>query len=72
MAKASSKRVSALAGRIAAGKADPISPEERRIVAGLRASYEQKYGTTKQRPSRIKMVNRSKNSTSSPAADKGE
>ena len=38
------KRVSALAERIAAGKADPISVEEREIVAGLRADFEKKYG----------------------------
>lgn len=39
-------RPSALAERIAAGKADPISDEERQIVAGLRADYEKKYGRT--------------------------
>ena len=37
-------RVSVLAGRIAAGKADPISDEEREIAAGLREYYEQKFG----------------------------
>ena len=38
------RRPSALAGRIAAGKADPISPEERAIVAELRATYETRFG----------------------------
>jgi hypothetical protein len=38
------KQSSALAGRIAAGKADPISEEERAIVAELRANYEKKFG----------------------------
>ncbi|MBM7473163.1 hypothetical protein [Subtercola frigoramans] len=38
------KRPSALAGLIAAGKADPITDEERAIVAELRAFYEKKYG----------------------------
>lgn len=38
------KRLSVLAERIAAGKADPITPEERAIVAGFRADYERKYG----------------------------
>ena len=38
------KRVSVLAQRIAAGKADPISQEEREIAAGLLAFYEKKYG----------------------------
>ncbi|CAN5219849.1 hypothetical protein BH09ACT6_BH09ACT6_15590 [soil metagenome] len=33
---------SALAGRIAEGKADPITAEERAIVAELRASYEKR------------------------------
>lgn len=40
------KRVSVLAGRIAAGKADPISAEEREIVAGLRTLYAKKYGSS--------------------------
>jgi hypothetical protein len=37
-------RPSALAERIAAGKADPISQREREIVAEIRASFIQKYG----------------------------
>ena len=61
------KRVSALSGRIAAGKADPIRPEERRIVAGFRKSYEQKFGTPKQRPSDISTVVRSKGRNSGTA-----
>lgn len=36
--------VSALAGRIAAGDAEPITEEERDIVAGLRAGYVMRYG----------------------------
>lgn len=39
------KRASVLAERIAEGKADPISMEERQIVAGLRADFEKRYGT---------------------------
>ncbi|WP_315093264.1 hypothetical protein [uncultured Cellulomonas sp.] len=35
---------SALSSRIAAGKAEPITAEERAIVAGLRADFERKYG----------------------------
>lgn len=38
------KQASALANRIAEGKADPISDEEREIVAEIRAFYEKKYG----------------------------
>lgn len=41
---AQEQQVSALATRIAAGKAEPISAEERKIVAGLRAGFEKKYG----------------------------
>lgn len=48
---AKKKRVSVLAERIAAGKADPISAEERAIVAGFRADYERKYG----RPANIRV-----------------
>jgi antimicrobial peptide system SdpB family protein len=43
-AKPVGKAKSALARRIAAGKADPISPEERAIVAELRMSYKKRYG----------------------------
>lgn len=39
------KRPSALAERIAAGKAEPISVEEREIVAALRADFEKKFGS---------------------------
>lgn len=42
---AKKKRMSALAWRIAAGKADPISDEEREIVADLRSYYIKKYGS---------------------------
>lgn len=45
------KRASALEGRIAAGKADPITAEERAIVADLRAGFEEKYGG-RRRPKR--------------------
>lgn len=38
------KDVSVLGERIANGKADPISDEERSIVALFRADYEKKYG----------------------------
>jgi hypothetical protein len=38
------KRPSVLAGLIAEGKADPITAEERAIVAEIRAFYEKKYG----------------------------
>lgn len=44
---AEQKRLSVLAERIAAGKADPISPQEREIVAGLRAYHAKKYGSGK-------------------------
>lgn len=40
------RRVSVLAQRIAAGKADSISAEEREIAASLRTFYERKYGST--------------------------
>ncbi|TQL53976.1 hypothetical protein [Subtercola boreus] len=39
-----SKRPSVLAGLIAEGKADPITAEERAIVAEIRAYYEKKFG----------------------------
>ncbi|WP_146238793.1 hypothetical protein [Arthrobacter livingstonensis] len=38
------KRASVLAPRIKTGKADPISSEERAIVAGLRSNFDTKYG----------------------------
>ncbi|MEA9984625.1 hypothetical protein [Subtercola sp. RTI3] len=38
------KRPSVLAGLIAEGRADPITAEERAIVAEIRAFYEKKYG----------------------------
>ena len=34
----------ALSGRIAAGKADPISGQERTMVSGMRRDFERKYG----------------------------
>lgn len=37
----------ALSERIAAGKADPISAQERAIVSGLRQDFERKYGRSK-------------------------
>ncbi|GAA0999814.1 hypothetical protein [Subtercola frigoramans] len=37
-------QTSALSGRIAEGKADPITAEERAIVGELRASYEKRFG----------------------------
>ncbi|APF34911.1 hypothetical protein [Microbacterium paludicola] len=40
------RRVSVLSQRIAAGKADSISAEEREIVANLRNFYELKYGSS--------------------------
>lgn len=45
-------QTSALAGRIAEGKADPISDEERAIVAEIRAFYEKKYGRRESRQGR--------------------
>lgn len=42
-----SNQKSALAGRIAAGKAEPISAEERAIVAEMRKFFDQKYGGKK-------------------------
>lgn len=41
------ERQSVLAERIAAGKADPISAEERKIVAGLQNFHAKKYGFSK-------------------------
>ena len=41
-----SKRPSVLAGLIAEGKADPITAEERAMVAEIRAYYEKKFGRT--------------------------
>lgn len=43
------KRASVLAPRIKAGKADPISPEEKAIVASLRSNFETKYGSHAER-----------------------
>jgi hypothetical protein len=37
-------RKSVLADRIAAGKAESISPEERQIVVDLRETYNRKFG----------------------------
>lgn len=47
---AEERRVSALADLIAAGKADPISDEERAIVARIQAKFQQKYGRPPVRP----------------------
>ncbi|RFA13907.1 hypothetical protein B7R21_07550 [Subtercola boreus] len=44
------RRTSALASRIAEGKADPITNEEREIVAKIRAFYEKKYGHNIRQP----------------------
>lgn len=44
VAKMTKKRASVLAPRIKAGKADPISSEEKAIVASLRMDFEKKYG----------------------------
>lgn len=44
MVRKKTKRRSALAERIALGKADPISTEEREIVAALRADFDRKFG----------------------------
>lgn len=41
---AEEKQVSALAERIAAGLADPISDEERAIVDRIRARHERRFG----------------------------
>lgn len=38
-------RKSVLADRIAAGKAESISPEEREIVVDLRETYKRKFGS---------------------------
>ncbi|WP_230674247.1 hypothetical protein [Rathayibacter sp. Leaf248] len=38
-------RKSVLADRIAAGKAESISPEERQIVVDLRETYNRKFGS---------------------------
>lgn len=40
-------QVSALDGRIRQGKADPISPAEKLLVAGLREGFEKKFGRSK-------------------------
>ncbi len=52
------KRMSALSTRISQGKADPITPEERRIVADLRARYEQRVGAAKRSSVRVPSTTR--------------
>jgi hypothetical protein len=67
------KRVSVLAGRIAAGKADPISAEEREIVAGLRTLYAKRYGSNENKlvPARsgrnVRMMSSGNQSTVNPS-----
>ncbi|MBG6084121.1 hypothetical protein IW252_000888 [Zhihengliuella flava] len=44
MTQLNSRRPSALERKIRDGRADPITPREREIAAGIRARYEAKYG----------------------------